>query len=231
MIRDDDDVKKLLIATTELISENHFEEAENSLLTKLEEDPDNLEAQYLLGIMYTKKEKYSLALKHLYKIENSKKQSVYLNQARIIIGYIYAIQEEYIKAKEILIKVLDFTKNDKTAISILGYVYYKAKLYEQALKLYEKLLKIEPDNAKILNNIGFILVETKLNLRKGMDYIRKALRLKPGHPSYLDSLGWGHYLNGDYEQAVKTLKKAFELAPNSFEIKNHIREILNLHSK
>ncbi len=61
-----------------------------------------------------------------------------------------------------------------------------------------------------------------------MQYVKKALRLNPDHPSYLDSLGWGYYKLGNYEKAVETLKKAFELAPDAIEIKEHIRKILNI---
>jgi tetratricopeptide (TPR) repeat protein len=228
VIRDDKDIENLLAFTTDIISSEGFDEAKDALLKQLEQDPENMEAMYTLGVMYAKRLDYEKALKYLVPIEKSKSEFIHLNQVQKIIAYIYAMQGKYVESKEMLLKVLEFAPEDIISLSILSYVFYKAKLYEQALKFYQKAVKVDPENAKLLNNIGFILIETGLNVEKGMEYVRKALRLKPEHPSYLDSLGWGYYMQSDYEKAVETLRKAFELAPNAKEIKEHIREILNI---
>lgn len=231
MIRDEKDIEKLLIATTELLADYHFEETESALIQSLETDPDNPEAHYTLGIIYTRRKEYDKAIRHLLKLETGNKESIYLHQTRTILGYIYALQGQYVKSKESLMKVLDFSKDNTVALSILGYVFYRAKLHEQALRIFDRALKVQPENAKLLNNIGYLLIETRINVSKGMEYVKKALRLSPNTPSYLDSLGWGYYQSGNYEKAVETLKQAFELAPDSIEIKNHIREIIHLSTE
>lgn len=216
------------MTTTELLSDTHFTTVEDQLLKAIENDPENMEAHYTLGIMYAKREDFKSALKYLEIIEKHHVEYVFLNQVRTVIGYIYAIEEDYLKSKEHLLKVLDFNEENITALSILAYVYYKAKLFEQAIKIYQKALKTDQENPNLLNAIGFILIESELNINKGITYVKKALRLKPNTPSYLDSLGWGYYLIGEQEKAIETLKTAFELAPNSTEIKNHIKNILNM---
>ena len=229
MIKHDKDLEKLLVAATDLLSQNNkFYEAEDALLKQLKEDPDNMEAGYTLGIMHAKRGDFNKALEYLEKIEQHPRGFVYLNHIRTVLGYIYALEKKYVLSKQMLIKALDFSPEDITTLSILAYVFYKAKLYEQSLKYYKKAIKNDPENAKLLNNIGFILIETGLAVEKGIEYVEKALELNPDNASYLDSLGWGYYKTGDYETAIETLRKAFELAPDALEIKDHIRQILNI---
>jgi tetratricopeptide (TPR) repeat protein len=41
--------------------------------------------------------------------------------------------------------------------------------------------------------------------------IQQANELKPDNGAYLDSLGWFHYLKGDFDAAIKHLSRAEEL--------------------
>jgi tetratricopeptide (TPR) repeat protein len=212
-------------------TEKSFKSSNNNtpaLLSSLEKNPNDLYTNYALGIDHAKKGKLDKALSLLLKAEEGGEKYVFLNHARIIIGYIYAVKEEYLSSKNYLVKVLDFSKNNPLVISILAYVYYKAGLDIEAIKLYKKCIDEEPLNHKLLNNIGFILIETKKDIDKGIELVNKALDIAPNTPSYLDSLGWGYYMKGNAEEALKTLQKAFSLAPSSKEIKDHINEVLNI---
>ena len=55
-----------------------------------------------------------------------------------------------------------------------------------------------------------------------MDYIRKAVKLKPDDGYYIDSLGWAYYRLGNIESAVEHLERAVELRPDDPVINDHL---------
>jgi len=89
----------------------------------------------------------------------------------------------------------------------------------------KKIIKIEPNNAQALNALGYTMVDRTDNLKAGIAYIERAYKIDPDDPATLDSLGWANYRLGDYEAAVKYLRKAFEKLKDS-EIAAHLGEVL-----
>ena len=59
----------------------------------------------------------------------------------------------------------------------------------------------------------------------------KAVVSDPKNSANYIELAKLNIFSGNYEKAVETLKQAFELAPDSVEIKNHIREIIHLNTE
>jgi Flp pilus assembly protein TadD len=59
-------------------------------------------------------------------------------------------------------------------------------------------------------------------LKQAMDYIRKAVKLKPDDGYYVDSLGWAYYRLGNLALAVENLERAVELKPDDPIINDHL---------
>ena len=55
--------------------------------------------------------------------------------------------------------------------------------------------------------------------------ITRANELLPNDPAILDSVGWVKYRRGIYKEALKYLRKAYQLMPES-EIAAHLGEVL-----
>jgi Flp pilus assembly protein TadD len=55
-----------------------------------------------------------------------------------------------------------------------------------------------------------------------MDYIRKAVKLKPDDGYYVDSLGWAYFRLGNLGAAVEQLERAVELKPDDPIINDHL---------
>ncbi len=83
----------------------------------------------------------------------------------------------------------------------------------------------EPENASALNALGYTLADRTHRYDEAREYILRAANLLPNDPAILDSLGWVHYRLGDYESAIKWLKKAFEVLEDA-EIAAHLGEVL-----
>jgi Flp pilus assembly protein TadD len=61
-----------------------------------------------------------------------------------------------------------------------------------------------------------------MHLKTAMDYIRKAVKLKPEDGYYVDSLGWAYFRLGNLPAAVEQLERAVELRPDDPIINDHL---------
>ena len=86
----------------------------------------------------------------------------------------------------------------------------------------EDALVLNSENAQVLNMLGYELLEQREDRKRGLELVTKAHRIAPQSPAITDSLGWGHYLNGDYATAVPLLEKAVEGAINDAAINEHL---------
>ena len=59
-----------------------------------------------------------------------------------------------------------------------------------------------------------------------MEMLNKAYNEKENDPYITDSVGWGYYLIGDYENAEKYLRKAVELLPDDPIVNDHYGDVL-----
>jgi tetratricopeptide (TPR) repeat protein len=107
----------------------------------------------------------------------------------------------------------------------LAYAALTQKHYKQAVDYYEKALELDGKNATALNGLGFILVDTDMDLLRGLRCCKKAVDLKPNNPAYLDSLGWAYFKNGELLEARTWLRRAMDAGPNMKEIKEHFKTV------
>lgn len=94
---------------------------------------------------------------------------------------------------------------------------------EQATKERQQILaktkdKEDAQDAFFYNFLGYSLIDYDLDIKRGMDFVRKALALDSGSVLYLDSLAWGYYKLGNCLEAKKSflasLKSLFKPNPN-----------------
>jgi tetratricopeptide (TPR) repeat protein len=87
---------------------------------------------------------------------------------------------------------------------------------------FKEALRLSPDESLVLNYLGYSWVDQGMNLKQAMDYIRKAVKLKPDDGYYVDSLGWAYYRLGNMPAAVEHLERAVELKPDDPTINDHL---------
>jgi tetratricopeptide (TPR) repeat protein len=103
-----------------------------------------------------------------------------------------------------------------------GVCYERLKNWAAAEADFKKALELSPDESLILNYLGYSWVDQGMNLKQAMDYIRKAVKLKPNDGYYVDSLGWANYRLGNMPAAVEYLERAVELRPDDPIINDHL---------
>ncbi len=85
----------------------------------------------------------------------------------------------------------------------------RAGLRDKAADLFKQSIEFDPaDAAEAYNYLGFMWADQNMHLDEAEDYIRRALAADPDNGAYLDSMGWLHYRQGKYEQALAELLSA-----------------------
>jgi tetratricopeptide (TPR) repeat protein len=184
---------------------------------------ETTELAYYLGLCYTKLERYDDALLYLEQVITSGSDPLRICQCRMTLAYIYSTTK---RSKMAEFELNQLLKNGFESVQIyttLAYAAWSQKHYDRAIELYEKALDLDKNSATAMNGIGFILVDTDRDIRKGLRFCRKAVDQKPQNPAYLDSLGWAYFKNGELPEARIWLRRALELSPRQREIRNHIR--------
>jgi predicted Zn-dependent protease len=88
-----------------------------------------------------------------------------------------------------------------------------------------KLIQTQPDNPQAYNALGYSLADRNQRLPEADKLVEKASSLAPNDAFIMDSVGWVKFRMGDTSDAIKLLRKAYELQPNA-EIGAHLGEVL-----
>jgi len=186
---------------------------------------DNVELAYYLGLCYTKLERYEDALIYLEQVVTSGKDLLRSYQCRMALAYIYVVTKRTKMAEFELRRLAHNGFESAQLYTTLAYASWAQKHFKQAIDYYERALDLDGDNTTALNGLGFILVDSDMDILRGLRCCKKAVDLRPQNPAYLDSLGWAYYKNGELLEARTWLRRAMEAAPERTEIKEHFQAV------
>lgn len=96
---------------------------------------------------------------------------------------------------------------------------------DDAIELYSDAVDRWPESAMSLNALGYTLADRTDRYAEAAKLIKKALKLDPESAAIIDSYGWVLYRQGEYEEALKQLQRAYELLKDP-EVASHIVEVL-----
>ncbi|MEX0951452.1 MAG: tetratricopeptide repeat protein, partial [Gammaproteobacteria bacterium] len=124
--------------------------------------------------------------------------------------------------------VYDAALIDNQNIDLL---YARAMLAEKMdrLEILErdlgKILEQDPDHVQALNAYGYTLADRNVRLDEAVEYIKRALELRPNDFYILDSMGWALYRMGRFDEAIDYLRQALAIN-NDAEVAAHLGEVL-----
>jgi len=144
---------------------------------------------------------------------------------------LYVNFKEYKKASPLSYKL--YKKNGN--INRLGqsaiYDYESTKnktdkvMQKRVIKKLKTVVEVE-ENPLYLNYLGYLLIEHDIDVKQGMKYVKRALKLEPNSAFYLDSLAWGYYKLKNCKKAYKIMKKVRKLeGGDDKEVLSHIKQI------
>ena len=88
-----------------------------------------------------------------------------------------------------------------------------------------KVIELKPEHAHAYNALGYTFADRNMRLDEAYALVKKALSLSPGDAFIQDSLGWVHFRSGRVDEALETLKKAYQTRRDP-EIAAHLGEVL-----
>lgn len=112
------------------------------------------------------------------------------------------------------------------ALTTLAMLQEKLGQYADAEKNYRAVLAITPDSVSVLNNLAYLVATRNGNLDEALRFAQQAREYSvagtPMTGMVEDTLGWVHYLRGNYDVAALNLNAAAEKAPTEAVIRYHL---------
>lgn len=145
---------------------------------------------------------------------------------------LYHHEEMYKKAFDFASKMYQKT-HDPSWLAKKAIVVYEGatdkkdpKMIKEIISYFDKAIKEGVDDSSYYNYYGYTLIENDVDIKKGIEYIKKALAQQPDNAYYLDSLAWGYYKIHQCKKAYKLIK---QISPKeieeTIEIKEHFEAI------
>src|SRR5207249_8247460 len=103
-----------------------------------------------------------------------------------------------------------------------GTVLERSGQWPRAEADFLKALELHPDQPYVLNYLGYSWIERGQNVQKATEMIQKAVAQQPTAGFIIDSLGWGMFHLGNYDEAVRQLERAVALDPGDSTINEHL---------
>jgi tetratricopeptide (TPR) repeat protein len=128
------------------------------------------------------------------------------------------------------IKLYKKTKNPKLLGKIAMYRFElaknKRKVIPNVMANFKLAFKKGVVNAGYYNYYGYLLIDYNIDVKKGISYIKKALKIAPNNIAFLDSLSWGYYKLKKCKKAYLIMDKIVkQIGIKDKEIKKHFDKI------
>lgn len=111
------------------------------------------------------------------------------------------------------------------------FIYQHAQLLEESGRIADAerelraLLVKDPLDAQALNALGYMFAERGERLDEAVQLLQRAVKVEPGNPSFLDSLGWAFFKQGRFELADPPLSEAAQKMPDNSVIQDHLGDL------
>jgi tetratricopeptide (TPR) repeat protein len=101
----------------------------------------------------------------------------------------------------------------------------RSGMIDRAEELFNKCIELDAAHAEAYNYLAYMWAEKGVKLDQAMDMIRKALKLDPTSGAFIDTLGWIYFMQGKYDDALKSIGKASEILPDDPTIIEHMGSV------
>lgn len=198
-----------LQAAAEFRNQNDFESAKEMLNKYISLTNKAILENELVSLVLTAIDikEYDLALNSINKFEKEKYSYSYLR------AYVNLHKNEIEKANQFLNEDLIYFRNNKSNTNEyrLNIPYITAMSVSNINSVMEYVNFIYSSNTNSANNINsmaWVLVYLEIDIDRGIELAKNAIKKESKSPHYLDTLGFGYYKKKNYDGALKQLLKA-----------------------
>jgi tetratricopeptide (TPR) repeat protein len=151
----------------------------------------------------------------------SRRQALYYS----LLAGVYEEQEQIAKSFEVLKRGMELYPENVQLLFEYGLLLEQEKKQVEAIASMEKVLTLQSDHVEALNFLGYTWADNNVHLDKALEYIKKAVAVKPDNGYILDSLGWVYFRMGDLGKARVELERAIALIPGDPNILEHLGDV------
>jgi len=192
---------------TNLARREKFPLAEEQFKKALELEPRNYDANHNLGELYVRRGKVAAATPYLEQAQRIKPDS-YDNGYDLALAYI--VTSRLADARQLLQNLLK-QKDSAELHNLLGEVEEKDGKFVAAANEYELAAHLDPSERNLFDWGSELLLHRTLD--PAIQVFQTAAERYPNSPRVAIGLGIAYYSRGNYDDAVKSLLKAADLAP------------------
>jgi tetratricopeptide (TPR) repeat protein len=146
-----------------------------------------------------------------------------------LLGNAYLSTRQYHSAEQHLKEASTLPARRPLKANIWGSLadtYAELENWSLAFEYYQKATNLDTQNPAIYSNYAYYLSRRGKELSKAEKLALRALDLSPGNTSFLDTVGWIYYLQGQLQKARKYIKKAIESGNPGAETLEHMGDVL-----
>ncbi len=175
---------------------------------------------------------YKIAEIYIYKKEYDKAIN-FLEKSKLdeeLLLDLYKMTKKYDKAAQLAKKLYAKTGDLNYLAQNAIFEFESAKTKDEKLikdvsTKIEKVIK-SVKNSLYLNYLGYLYIDFDINIDRGIELVKEALKQNPESPYYQDSLAWGYYKKGRCKEAWKLIEKVVKkLGLKDEEVKFHYLKI------
>lgn len=119
----------------------------------------------------------------------------------------------------------DSFKDDPDILYEQAMVAEKLSRFDDMEAWLRRVMALRPEHHHAYNALGYSFADRNVRLDEAKALIEKALKLAPGEPFIVDSLGWVEFRLGHVDAAAQLLRQAYQARPDA-EIAAHLGEAL-----
>ncbi|HEX6162594.1 MAG TPA: tetratricopeptide repeat protein, partial [Vicinamibacterales bacterium] len=139
---------------------------------------------------------------------------------------LYADQKRTEDALRMLERARQAFGDDQSLTMRIANVYEGGGRLGDAEKELRRLIADDPLNADAMNSLSYMFAEHNERLPEAVDLAQRALKVEPGNPAYLDTLGWALFKQGKFDEAAEPLGKAAAILTGNSVIQDHHGDVL-----
>jgi len=199
-------------------------------------DLDNMAKIYALSYKTTKKSEYAQKAAEIFAYEKKYDKAIELLESsktdnRLLLAILKQTRDFKKAAK--LAKQIYNESLDPVWLAEYGILLFEAaenkynvKLLNSVVDKLTRAIKQGLNDPLYYNYLGYLLIDNDIDIKKGIKFVKKALKDEPKSAFYIDSLAWGYYKLGRCNEAYSLMKKVVEkLGMEDEEIQTHMKKI------
>ena len=184
------------------------------------------QAQLRLAVLQDKLGKLDDAVLRLRELQSSDSEyGEILRDAYLLEAELLSRRDRHEEALDAFSRGLQIFEDDPELLYARALTHERLDRVDAAEADLRRLIEIDPENADALNALGYTLADRTERFQEALELIQRAIKLKPDTPAIIDSLGWVSYRLGRMDDALRHLRRAFELQRDA-EVAAHLGEVL-----